>query len=376
MIYIHVPFCQSRCIYCDFYSTVFGPEYREKYVAKACVEVGQRTAELPDAPLRSVYFGGGTPSLLEPRQLERLLEAVTRHCTISPETEITLEGNPDDVTAERVGAWRSLGINRVSLGVQSLHDDTLRLLRRRHTAAQAVEAVDTLVKGGIGNVSIDLIYGLPGQSLAQWTEDLDAALRLPVTHLSSYALSVEEGTALHAMLQAHRVETASDELYLSEYELLMDMAREHHFNHYEVSNFALEGCESRHNSGYWEGVPYVGIGPGAHSYDGRRTRRYNRPDLKEYVADGTGIPHELEHLSLRECFNEAVFTALRTRRGLDVEALLRTYPREWGDDLRKAARSHISGGRLRYAESGRLCLTRSGLFVSDDVMSDFMEVES
>ena len=376
MIYIHVPFCQSRCIYCDFYSTVLGLEYREKYVEKACLEITRRASELHAAPLRSVYFGGGTPSLLEPRQLGRLLEAVARHHVLSPDTEITLEGNPDDVTAERVAQWRSMGINRVSLGVQSLHDATLRLLRRRHTAAQAVNAVDTLVKGGIGNVSIDLIYGLPGQTLSQWTEDLDAALRLPVTHLSSYALSVEEGTALHAMLMDHRVETASDELYLSEYELLIDKAREHHFKHYEVSNFALDGRESRHNSGYWEGVPYVGIGPGAHSYDGCRTRRHNLPDLKGYVAEEDSVPHELEHLSLRERFNEAVFTALRTSRGLDVKALLQDYPREWVDDLSVAARSHISGGRLRYAKSGRLCLTRSGLFVSDDVMSDFMVVEA
>lgn len=376
MIYIHVPFCQSRCIYCDFYSTVLGPEYREKYVEKACLEIGQRASELHGAPLRSVYFGGGTPSLLEPRRLERLLEAVAGHYDFSPDTEITLEGNPDDVTEERVGAWRSLGINRVSLGVQSFHDATLHLLRRRHTAEQAVRAVDVLVKGGIENVSIDLIYGLPGQTLRQWTEDLDAAFRLPVTHLSSYALSVEEGTPLQSMLREHRAEMTSDEIYLSEYELLMDKACEHHFKHYEVSNFALEGCESRHNSGYWEGVPYVGIGPGAHSYDGHRTRRYNLPDLKRYVEKDMDVPHELEYLSLRECFNEEVFTSLRTSRGLDVDALLQAYPEEWVGDLKEAARSHISGGRLRYQPDGRLCLTRSGLFVSDDVMSDFMEVDS
>ena len=376
MIYIHVPFCQSRCIYCDFYSTMYGDEYKEKYVDKACLEIEQRAHELPSAPLRSVYFGGGTPSLLTPRQLGNLLEVVSQHYTLSSDTEVTLEGNPDDITVDKVRLWRNLGINRVSLGVQSLHDETLRLLRRRHTAAQVVKAVDCLVQGGIENVSIDLIYGLPGQTLHQWTADLDAAFRLPVTHISSYALSVEEGTALHAMLKANRIEIVNDELYLSEYELLMDKAREHHFNHYEVSNFAIDGHQSRHNSGYWEGVPYVGIGPGAHSYDGLQTRRYNLPDLKRYVADAEDIPFESEQLSLRERFNEQVFTSLRTSRGLDVAALLRDYPHDWVDDLKEAAHSHIAGGRLHYKADGRLCLTRSGLFVSDDVMSDFMEVDS
>lgn len=376
MIYVHVPFCQSRCIYCDFYSTVNGEDIRRRYVDAACREIRLRSAELADhSPLRSIYFGGGTPSLLAANQLDQILKEISRCYDIVPHTEITLEGNPDDVSEERVKQWRTLGINRISLGVQSFQDDTLRMLRRRHDSEQARKAVSMVADGGIRNISIDLMYGLPGQTLEQWKSDLLQAVSLPVTHLSSYALSVEEGTPLSHMLNSGRLKAVDEELYIAEYEALMDITIKHQFKHYEISNFAKDGYISQHNSGYWHEIPYLGIGPGAHSYDGKAVRRYNAPRLLDYISADADVPHEVERLNLRERFNETVFTALRTSDGLDVEGLKQKFPSDWLLDLEQAAQRHIEDGRMQINEEGRLCLTRNGLFVSNDVMSDFMEVE-
>ncbi len=375
MVYIHVPFCQSRCVYCDFYSTVSGSDVRKAYVAAACEELKQRRGELSGREVQSVYFGGGTPSLLQPEEIAALLQSVRAHYALSPDAEITLEANPDDITSACVDRLAALGVNRMSLGVQSFNDDTLRFLRRRHDARQAVRAVETIVGGGISNVSIDLIYGLPGQTTEVWAENLRTAFSLPVTHLSSYALSVESGTPLAKLVEREEVEPVDEEMFFSQYEMLMDECLKHGFRHYEVSNFAKAGFESRHNSGYWNGKPYVGIGPGAHSFDGGNARRMNVADLLAYTQSQGCPPHEMEHLTLKEQFNEAVYTALRTAEGVSLPALRKRFPAEWCDRLLRTAVQYLQTGAMEDGADRCLRISRSGLFISDRIMSDFMLLE-
>lgn len=372
MIYIHVPFCVSRCIYCDFYSTVQSADMRTLYVEAACHELKNRINYLPENNTNTIYFGGGTPSQLTLAQLSALLETIHAHYNIHPQAEITLEANPDDINPTYVSELIKLGINRISLGVQSFDDDTLHLLRRRHNANQAIQAVNTIVEAGINNVSIDLIYGLPYQTENQFAKDLNQAFALPITHLSTYALSIEPHTALSQMLEQKRLRLPTEDSVVSEYNLLMEQAATHGFEHYEISNFALPHYHSRHNSGYWDGTPYLGIGPGAHSYDGKMQRRYNLPDLKAYVAAPGKPPHEVEKLTTANRFDEFVFTSLRTQRGLDLNRLKQAFGTDWHDELLQAARPHILSHHLTITEDNRLRLSPQAIMISDDIMSDLM----
>lgn len=369
-LYIHVPFCRGRCVYCDFYSTTRGEEWKSQYVERLLGEMRARRGELARARVHSIYVGGGTPSQLPPAALARILDEACRLYPVDDDAEITVEANPDDVGGEWLDVLRRTRVNRLSMGVQSFDDRLLRLIRRRHTARQAIRAVERALACGIGNVSVDLIYGLPTQTMEQWQADVRQALALGVRHLSAYALTCEPGTPLAGMLERGSVREADEELSLRMYEHLMDEARAAGFEHYEISNFCLPGWRSRHNSAYWQGTPYVGFGPGAHSYDGRRTRRWNQADLGAYVAAGDGEPpHECEVLTDRELYDELVMTRLRTIGGLPLGLL--------ADDDRAyctaQAAPHLRAGRLELAQ-GALRLTRKGIFTSNDIISDLMRV--
>ena len=380
-VYIHVPFCRSRCIYCDFYSTTFGRDMQRAYVRALCREMAERRNEAVHRAVATVYLGGGTPSLLSDDALEQVLTTLRSSYPVAADAEVTLEANPDDVTPGRAARWRAMGINRVSLGVQSFQDAILTVLRRRHTADEARQAVMTLVDAGLTNVSIDLIYGLPGHDLTLWRQDVAEALALPVTHLSAYALTIEEGTVLATMRARGTVGEVDDEDSLSMYEVLLDATAQAGFEHYEISNFARPGYRSRHNGSYWRGTPYIGLGPGAHSFDGDGTRRQNLPEVKHYTAallatPAQPAPAQVERLSMVERADERIFTALRTCDGLD----LRRLAADFGTDIRHAvlaaAAPHIAAGRLVHdVARDVLRLSRQGLFVSDDVMSDLMLVE-
>lgn len=378
MLYLHIPFCQSRCIYCDFFSTASPGGADSRYVKALCHELAFRQHYLPApsgeaATLHTIYFGGGTPSLLPDVALEEVMRTIRQLFRVADDAEVTLECNPDDVCAERVAQWRRMGVNRVSLGIQTFSDSLLRLLRRRHTAAEAERAVRTLAAGGIDNLSIDLIYGLPRQNAADFREDLQRAFDLPVKHLSSYALSVEEGTVLGQKVKSGELVPANEDTCVEEYNALLAAAEEAGFVHYEISNFALPGFHSRHNSGYWNGTPYLGVGPGAHSFDGE-CRRHNLPLLAEYLGCEEGdVPHTLERLDRTELINEMIFTSLRTRQGLDMELLAERFGQEVKDETLRLARPHLAAGKLELQE-GRLRLTKQGILVSDDIMSDLMQL--
>lgn len=376
MIYLHVPFCARRCIYCDFYSTTLSEEVRKQYVKAAQRELKERVSYLPSTHICTIYFGGGTPSQLSTEEIASLLDCIRAHYDVASDAEITLECNPDDVTQAFAIAIKEIGINRVSLGVQSFDDGILHLLNRRHNAREAEEAVRTLYENGLENISIDLIYGLPRQDVTSFSTDLNKAFALPIKHLSSYALSVEKGTPLAKRIEEKALNVASEETFVTEYTLLMEQAEKHGFIHYEISNFALQGFESKHNSGYWDGTPYLGIGPGAHSFDGTN-RRYNLPQLLDYIKQSAeGIfPHQTELLKDYERYNEWIFTSLRTSKGLSLQLTERRYGRERLNYLLSNAQPHISSGRI-IKEGNRLKIARDSIMVSDDIISDLMMDET
>ncbi|MBR1593730.1 MAG: radical SAM family heme chaperone HemW [Alloprevotella sp.] len=378
-LYVHVPYCKSRCAYCDFYSC-----HKQdagiptaQYVKALTQEMKGRAREAGAAGsdggkpgLYSLYFGGGTPSLLSEEEWHMAFEAVHAHFHLPTSAEQTVELNPDDVTPALARCLKSQGVNRVSLGVQSLDDGTLRLLQRRHDAQQAVAAIETLHRTGFDNISADLIYGLPMQTTGAFHKDLLAMLRLPITHLSAYALSIEPGTLMARRVESGDWKPADEETSLAMYTDLMDTAAAEGWEHYEISNFARPGFRSRHNSAYWAQRPYIGLGPSAASYDGRRLRRVNLPDLASYVHAtlcGHDAPHEDERLSDDELYNEIIMTRMRTREGLPLH-LLSAKDRA---ELLRSAEAHLRRGLL-VLEDESLRLTRAALFVSDDVLSDLM----
>lgn len=310
-LYIHVPYCASKCSYCAFYSM---PQTAtiEAYLDRLAEEYKARREEI-NSPFSTIYIGGGTPSLLTDKQIERL------RAIFSDEHphEFTIEANPDDVTAVKAKAWADLGINRVSMGVQSLEDDMLMAIGRRHTARQAVEAFETLRNTGFKNISVDAIIGLPGQTLDSWQHTLKGLIALEPDHLSSYILEYEKGSRLSAALQAGRITPVDDDTQAEMYNMLCDLTSDAGFEHYEISNFALPGRHSRHNSSYWRGMPYLGIGPAAHSFDGQ-LRRFNPSSLHKWLAGEHAIKQPETPV---EQLNDALMTALRTAEGFDYTTL-------------------------------------------------------
>ena len=268
-LYIHIPFCKSRCLYCDFYSTT-SLDMRQRYVDALCRELDLRGKSGVD----TIYIGGGTPSQLSFEQLQQLLLYIYKVCDVSPDAEVTMEVNPDDVTTAFAQALPQLHINRISMGAQTFNDSRLQFLRRRHKAAQVPLAVERLRQAGIRNISVDLMYGFPNETLSEWDEDITAVLSLQVEHLSAYALQYEEGTPLYRLLQRDEVSEVDDELSRSMYYRLKDRLADAGYEHYEISNFARKGFRSRHNSSYWNQTPYIGIGAAAHSFDGQN-RQWN-----------------------------------------------------------------------------------------------------
>lgn len=352
----------------------------ERYVHAVCRELELRRDEVGEK-LQTIYLGGGTPSLLGADRLKRILSCIGVLFAVDAHAEVTVEMNPDDVVEPLLELFKQdgsvVGVNRVSLGVQTFDDELLRLLRRRHDAQRAIHAVQALQQAGIGNISIDLIYGLPGQTMAGWERDLQTAFSLGVQHLSSYALSYEPGTPLTRWRAQGKVIEVSEDTQVHMYERLCSCAQEAGFLHYEISNFALPGYHSRHNSSYWTGEPYLGVGPGAHSYDGRHTRRANRPDLTRYLdvmmqgnpaMDGLFM---LEHLTESERYDEAVMCGLRTAQGVALQRIRQKFGAERESYLLRMAAPHLRAGRLVITEDC-LHLTSQALMVSDDVMSDLM----
>ena len=354
-IYIHIPFCKSRCKYCDFFSTTH-LEKRSQYVEALLCEWQDRKHELHN-PIRTLYIGGGTPSTLDIDSLQLIVDSLQ----VNTVEEITLEVNPGDVTEEKAAAWRKMGINRLSMGIQTFDDTLLQLVGRRHTAQEARKAVAIAQAAGFDNISIDLMYALPSQTMEQWQNDVSIALQLGVQHISTDGLIYEEGTHLTNLLEQGIIEAVDEDTELQMYDYLVEELTANGYVHYEVSNFALPGRESKHNSSYWNDTPYLGLGAGAHSYDGN-TRTWNVSDLDEYIQQAINhrLQPEKEELTDEDKHTERVMLGLRTNQGVSVE------------DINMAkAEVHLQQGWLRQ-EGNRVIATTQGFHVLNRIIEDLV----
>ena len=373
-IYLHIPFCKTRCIYCDFYSTT-REDLKRRYVQALCQELRIRQDYLQGAPVETVYFGGGTPSQLGEEDFADIFRTLQEVYGLENAVEITLEANPDDLTEAYVDTLRRFPFNRISMGIQTFDDATLRLLHRRHTARQAIEAVQRCREAGFQNLSIDLIYGLPGETEERWQRDLEEAIRLHPEHISAYHLTYEEGTPLHRLLLSHQVREVDEDVSLRLFNRLTQSLKRSGYVHYEISNFCLPGHHARHNTSYWQGIPYLGCGPSAHSFD-TQSREWNLASLEAYITslENGQRPYEQETLSPDTRYNEYVMTGLRTLWGISTDKILQDFGAGRLHYLQKMAAPHLKSGKLM-ENDGHIRLTQQGIFVSDDILSDLMFVE-
>lgn len=368
-VYIHIPFCARKCVYCDFYSVGARLADWPRLVSALLDEARVRVPELTGAGAKcdTLYIGGGTPSLLPPGEFGRLAAGVLS--LTGPVSEFTVEVNPDDVTGELADAWRGAGVDRVSMGVQSLVDDELRAIGRRHDSRRAREAYDTL-RRRFGNVSLDLMFGLPGQTRRSLRESVAGVIDMRSEHVSVYSLMYEERTALTRMRDSGRIDETPEEESAAMFADISEMLDAAGYEQYEISNYSLPGFRSRHNSAYWSGEPYVGLGPAAHSYDGLRTRRANAPDVRAYISrwlDGGGDAVTVETLTDDELREEMIMTRLRTRGGIPLEEFRRRFGAVAFRSLLSASRRWVAGG-LMEERDGTLALSRRGVMVSDEII--------
>ncbi len=360
-IYIHIPFCHSKCAYCDFFSRPNDNRHEElcRAIAK---EWTLRHTEITSPPT-TIYIGGGTPSIVDPRFLAHIVNSID----LSHVMEFTIEVNPEDVTSERVKIWTSLGVNRISMGVQSFVDDELRAVGRRHSATKAIEAYNTLRQCGINNISLDLIYGLPQQTNDSWLSSLNRLFELKPEHFSAYALSIEPGTRIYAQVKSGKFTPTDDYTIIAMYDSLIQKAKDNGYEHYEISNFGLPGCHSKHNSSYWDSTPYIGLGPAAHSFDGL-VRRYNPNNITTYLSsiDENKVAYAIDDENDTDRINDIIFTRLRTAKGLDIDEL----PDSCQNQVLTAA-THINP-ELLSINKRHLSIPEKSWLMSDAVIRDLM----
>ena len=377
-LYIHIPFCVKRCIYCDFFSDTC-LELKEAYIGALLREMALRQDEWRGETFSTIYFGGGTPSLLQPNELKKILDGIHRHFSVSSHPEITLEANPDDLTDNYISSLTSLPINRISIGIQSLDDRELRFLRRRHTARQAIDAVLRCKEAGLTNISIDLIFGLPGQSMEVWTHTIDEAIDLDVSHISAYNLTYEEGTVIYQKKQDHDINPVDDDVWAQLYDTLVAKLTRARFVHYEISNFARRSIDypsgriSLHNASYWDGTHYLGLGPSAHSYNGT-TRSWNVSSIQAYIdamRDHTKTFYETEQLDDHARYNDFVITRMRTMWGVSLDELRREFGKTLESYFLQKAECYISIKKLK-KQGDYVKVLPEYFFISDAIIRELI----
>ena len=373
-IYIHIPFCKKLCFYCDFYR-VLAPEDKFSLIEAISKESELRKDYLDQEVVSTIYIGGGTPSVLSVGELQIILNQIHKNYKIDSDCEITIELNPDDVDAEFLKGIRKLNINRVSLGIQSWRDQDLIMLNRRHDSAQAEKALKNIIDQGFDNVTIDLIYGIPGMSLHSWAENLDKSLAYDIKHISAYHLTIEPGTVFGKMKKKGVLKEIDEEESAGQFNILIEKTGAAGFIHYEISNFGKEGYFSRHNTNYWKQVSYLGLGPSAHSFN-KYSRQWNIRDLKKYI---NGVKNnkqffEKEELDVRTRFNEYIMTSLRTMWGIDLDFVEKAFEKEGFDYIINLAGKFIEYGLMKQDKKS-LILTNQGKMISDNIISEFIMTE-
>jgi len=368
-IYIHIPFCKRKCHYCNFFS-VASQKYKQNFLDALGKEIFLQRSYLAGKEIHSVYFGGGTPSLMDTQEIDHILEEIRKYYILSKDIEIILEANPDDLGKGKIADYKDIGVNRMSIGVQSFHDTDLAYLNRIHSAIQAIDAINEIQSAGFQNVSIDLIYGIPVLSNKQWEENLDKAFSLGVQHISAYALTVEPKTALDILIKKKKLTAPGEEHVIDHFRILMTKMKEKGFIHYEISNFCKEGFYSGHNSMYWSGEHYLGLGPSAHSYNGI-SRQWNVSGIIDYIDQIKRKDRffEMEMLTPSQRFNEYVMTSLRTIWGCDLNRIRREFGEEFAVRSSQLAAQFIDSG-LMVEKEGVFYLTDEGKLFADGIASE------
>jgi oxygen-independent coproporphyrinogen-3 oxidase len=370
-IYIHIPFCKKLCFYCDFYHVVSKGD-NSAFIDALLKETSIRKDYLENETISTIYIGGGTPSVFPVKDLETILNHIYKVFTITEDCEITIELNPDDVTSSYLEGLKKININRISLGVQSWRDSDLKMLNRRHDSAQAVFALKEILKAGIKNVTIDLIYGIPGLSQKEWESNLEFSFSFDIKHLSAYHLTFEKGTVLGKMLEKGDISEIDENDSAAQFNILIDKAESAGFIQYEISNFGKPGYFSVHNSNYWRQVNYIGLGPSAHSFNGY-SRQWNIRDLKGYIkyVNAGKLFFEREELNIKTRFNEYIMTSLRTMWGIDLEYVEGMFEKEGYDYVLNLSGKFRNYGLMKL-EKNSLVLTNQGKLISDNIISEFM----
>lgn len=368
-IYIHVPFCKKACHYCNFHFST-QQQLKPEMVKAICTEASLRKDFIQE-PINTIYFGGGTPSLLSVSELDLILTTLKEHYTIVADAEITLEANPDDISAEKLNQWFKAGINRLSIGIQSFFEEDLQWMNRAHNALQAKDCITQAQMAGFSNLTIDLIYGTPGLTNERWQQNIQTALSLGIPHLSCYALTIEPNTALDHMVRKGEKKDVDTDLQATHFNILTQTLPEAGFEHYEISNFAKPGFRSQHNSSYWLGKPYLGLGPSAHSFDGAFTRQWNVSNNPLYISSlqqGV-VPFESETLTMNQKINEYLMTSLRTMEGISLVFLQNNWGEENVQKVMKAVQIHFDQQNMQL-QNQHLILTPQGKFLADGIAAD------
>jgi len=370
-IYVHIPFCKTLCNYCDFYH-IISPGNHSEFIKTLLHEIKTRQDYVGNDPVSTIYIGGGTPSVLSVKELETILNCLKTGFSIEHDSELTIELNPDDVTSHYLKELKKLEFNRISLGIQSWRDEDLKMLNRRHTEAQAEKALQETLNAGFENVSIDLIYGIPGMGLKEWEKNISKALKYDIKHISAYHLTIEPGTVFGKMKEKGLIEEIDEEESTAEFNMLLKKTESAGFVQYEISNFSKPGYFSVHNSNYWKQIPYIGLGPSAHSFNGY-SRQWNVSDIKKYIKQVTNNEQffEKEELNAKTRFNEYIMTSLRTMWGIDLDYVESTFEKEGYDYVINLSGKFIDYGLMRRNQTN-LILTNQGKMISDNIISEFM----
>ena len=372
-IYIHIPYCKQQCTYCNFHFKIAQKDKLEM-LKSMHKEIKDRKDYLNGKEVSSIYFGGGTPSILSISEIKNILQTIYTLYSVNEDAEITVECNPDDLTDPKLSSYKKIGVNRLSIGVQSFADADLKFMNRSHNAKEAIKSIELAKKVGFENITIDLIYGLPNQTLKQWRKNLDIMFSLGIQHFSAYALTIEEKTALYHLVKNKKVKVLSDKKTISQFNLLQVKAKEQGFIHYEISNFGKQGYFSKHNTAYWTGNHYLGIGPSAHSFNGT-SRRWNISSNKKYIEGvlANSSYSETENLTNEQQYNEYIFTSLRTIWGIDKATILKRY----GDEIALYFLKEIKKWEAKkyiVAVSNIYTLTSKGKIFADAIASDLFIV--
>ncbi len=370
-IYLHIPYCRKLCYYCDFYH-VISPDDNSLFISALKKEADLRSDYLAGHSVSTIYLGGGTPSVFSPEEIGLLLDHLRQRFFVEKENEITIELNPDDVTQDYVKELAGTGVNRVSLGIQSWRDEDLKMMNRRHSAAQAYDSLMRLSEAGFRNISVDLIYGIPGMGTSEWASGLDKTLAFDIQHLSAYHLTIEPGTVFNRMKEKGTLVEIDEDESTAEFNILLEKTSQAGFINYEISNFGKPGYFSIHNTNYWKQVPYLGLGPSAHSFNGY-SRQWNIRDIKKYIkSTNSGIPSfEREELDIKTKFNEYVMTSLRTMWGIDLEYIEKIFEKEGYDYIVNLSGKFIDYGLMKQ-DNKNLILTNQGKMISDNIISEFI----